>query len=729
MMTNVKSTNYENEFEKNLKFSHKNIISSSMVEKNESGCDDSKNDLKFTKNILSGNGTDMNDENKNLNENKNSKKKVEFASEEEKEEAKGKEEEDDISEVKMPEVRTSDKKGGTIKISPEAERFQRKDNNDRFYLKFGLSIAKKNINYSEKFHADIFLSNSGNNEDKYVQIGTTDEYKSKSQIDFPDNYRIEYNFEKHQFIKLVLYNTGFWKTEIIINLSIVITEQAPQFSVPLDFWKSQKLIVTREMLKQDSLSETQNYANIKFERENDFKEQEGAFFLEFNYISMAFVANQLKYKIFKLVDNLITGEKKEILCSNERYGKSPIYFNPGYILTSYLEKNLPLYFVFYDNKGSIGDYLLEKKAFDSLKYTNIKINLYDNKGVNFADMKLSYSLMPNNHFLDYLNHGLDISFIIGVDYTSSNKEPTDPKSLHTLVREGKNVYENAMRSCGGILAYYDKSNQIPLFGFGGVPKGKHMLSHCFNVNGLLNPNIGGGLENVIKIYKESLKSVKLLGPTKFSLLIKNVLDNTIKHRNLMEEDPVMLLKKHNNNDNINNFRTMVEDKIKEVRLNTPKHSKKKSSDLDLPNANHSPPRKTYQPHIDTNPVLDKDQKPSFSTSRRPFIRDPSSKSLGSPRGSVEGPRKSVRKTIRNSIFKDHDDDPLQESNFIIPRAERGYAILLIITDGKIDDMQETKNILVKASNYPISVIIVGVGDNNFGNMNELCKFLINIFSM
>jgi len=60
-----------------------------------------------------------------------------------------------------------------------------------------------------------------------------------------------------------------------------------------------------------------------------------------------------------------------------------------------------------------------------------------------------------------------------------------------------------------------------------------------------------------------------------------------------------------------------------------------------------------------------------------------------------------------------------EKDYFIPLSERKYNILLILTDGKIDDMKETKNILVEASNYPLSVIIVGIGNANFGNMNEL----------
>ena len=48
-----------------------------------------------------------------------------------------------------------------------------------------------------------------------------------------------------------------------------------------------------------------------------------------------------------------------------------------------------------------------------------------------------------------------------------------------------------------------------------------------------------------------------------------------------------------------------------------------------------------------------------------------------------------------------------------------YHILLILTTGLIDDMQETIDTLVDASMLPLSVIIVGIGNGNFANMERL----------
>ena len=51
--------------------------------------------------------------------------------------------------------------------------------------------------------------------------------------------------------------------------------------------------------------------------------------------------------------------------------------------------------------------------------------------------------------------------------------------------------------------------------------------------------------------------------------------------------------------------------------------------------------------------------------------------------------------------------------------EQSYTILLIVTDGSVSDVGETAAALEKASNTPLSVVIVGVGNADFGAMQFL----------
>ena len=48
-----------------------------------------------------------------------------------------------------------------------------------------------------------------------------------------------------------------------------------------------------------------------------------------------------------------------------------------------------------------------------------------------------------------------------------------------------------------------------------------------------------------------------------------------------------------------------------------------------------------------------------------------------------------------------------------------YMILLIITDGAIHDMEETIRLIVNGADLPLSILIVGVGNSDFGNMNVM----------
>jgi hypothetical protein len=48
-----------------------------------------------------------------------------------------------------------------------------------------------------------------------------------------------------------------------------------------------------------------------------------------------------------------------------------------------------------------------------------------------------------------------------------------------------------------------------------------------------------------------------------------------------------------------------------------------------------------------------------------------------------------------------------------------YSTILILTDGEIHDMDKTINLICGASELPISIIIIGIGNANFGKMERL----------
>jgi len=72
-------------------------------------------------------------------------------------------------------------------------------------------------------------------------------------------------------------------------------------------------------------------------------------------------------------------------------------------------------------------------------------------------------------------------------------------------------------------------------------------------------------------------------------------------------------------------------------------------------------------------------------------------------------------TLFNPLFK----EAIQAAATCKQAGSDCYTILLIMTDGEIHDMEDTINSLVLASELPLSVLIVGVGGENFKNMEIL----------
>ena len=48
-----------------------------------------------------------------------------------------------------------------------------------------------------------------------------------------------------------------------------------------------------------------------------------------------------------------------------------------------------------------------------------------------------------------------------------------------------------------------------------------------------------------------------------------------------------------------------------------------------------------------------------------------------------------------------------------------YSLLILLTDGCIHDMTETKELVVELSYKPCSIVIIGIGDGDFEEMSLL----------
>jgi hypothetical protein len=147
-----------------------------------------------------------------------------------------------------------------------------------------------------------------------------------------------------------------------------------------------------------------------------------------------------------------------------------------------------------------------------------QIDLVDEKGEPAGKFVIeAMQLQQKYNFYDFLRGGVQLNLITAIDFTGSNRDPRDPRSLHYIGVDSINSYEKCIRAVGEILCPYDSDQMFPMFGFGAKVGG--VVSHCFPLT--FNPQAPcvHGLEGMIGAYRNALVQVQLSGPTLFSQVI------------------------------------------------------------------------------------------------------------------------------------------------------------------------------------------------------------------
>lgn len=130
-----------------------------------------------------------------------------------------------------------------------------------------------------------------------------------------------------------------------------------------------------------------------------------------------------------------------------------------------------------------------------------------------------FVLINQASFLDYIKAGAQIHFVVAIDFTASNGDPSYPDSLHYIDKMGKrpNPYESALNAVGNILKSYDTIGMFAGFGFGAKLMGPTKPpNHLFPLNGNDAHPYVASIPELLKVYRDKLESVILSGPTNFS---------------------------------------------------------------------------------------------------------------------------------------------------------------------------------------------------------------------
>lgn len=144
---------------------------------------------------------------------------------------------------------------------------------------------------------------------------------------------------------------------------------------------------------------------------------------------------------------------------------------------------------------------------------------YKNSGIILLNSIQTYKV-PS--FLDYIMGGCQINFTVGIDFTASNGNPTQPSSLHYFQSYEPNEYVKALSAVGEVCQDYDTDKMFPALGYGCKIPPNGQISYEFPLN--FNPTnpYCHGIPDIIAAYQNCVRQIELYGPTNVAPIINHV---------------------------------------------------------------------------------------------------------------------------------------------------------------------------------------------------------------
>ena len=375
---------------------------------------------------------------------------------------------------------------------------------EKVSLRVSLSNIQKVYNYS----LQIFSKNSPT---ELVALNSNQQLEKTSSVEaiLKTSIIINYFFEREQ--KLLIEITKFTndgksqKFNIDTTLGCIVGSRRNTLNIQIPQSAGEKLIITAEKIGQE-----EEIFNLDFDVKPNIP------------VDWTEIKNKF---IFKL-----------------NSGNNPIYksecisdtgiFNSIKIPAGILKKGMQFIFLDY-NKEVLAEITTSIEEMTKGKCITIQMD----KTRNFNLISKS-KLKHNLSFIDYLKAGVQIGLSIAIDFTGSNKIPSNPQSLHYIGGDEPNQYERAIYSCGNICAYYDYDQLFPCYGFGANLN--NIPTQIFNLNFQENPNIQY-ISNVIQAYHDALNRVKLWGPTNFGPILDSTINMVKKENNKLKYYILMIL--------------------------------------------------------------------------------------------------------------------------------------------------------------------------------------------
>lgn len=380
-------------------------------------------------------------------------------------------------------------------------------------------------------------------------LGMTEVIQDNLNPDFETGIKTDYFFEKSQRMKADLHDCDDPKTLKGDYLGSV------DFTLGDILGSQYNLKVYPIMLK----GKKHGRMIIRVEQENDLQKFEMDFNVHFRNIpSTGFFSSRVQF--FEIRKQRVTHQVRSQLAVNdvgyEKVDKTDwqlVYrsdpqkgennsFKIQKLKSSKIcdnDFNLPLEIILMKYKKNGSHYRMAGKKIILSQLLGGEINFVLDNGPKIKSSS-KISLVFSNfvkrnifEFTDYLKGGLNLTQFVGIDFTASNGNPSNPKSLHYIKHGSLNQYQRAILSLGEILEKYNNNGVLPCYGFGArLPNGVTSFDFPLNLN--FEAPFLRNYGEMFQCYQNIFSQISLSGPTNFAPLIRAIIEYTSKNKTVNE---------------------------------------------------------------------------------------------------------------------------------------------------------------------------------------------------
>lgn len=275
----------------------------------------------------------------------------------------------------------------------------------------------------------VFFYTWNNQQRKWVDFGQTEQIQNSLNPDFKKSFAMAYSFEKMQKVRFVVQDVDVTEKEEIgyveTTIGNIMGARNQTQTVELKYDKAPNSKRGQIILRAESRHESNHSVILQVSGEGLANKGGGC-------VGMCSETLPVKYEIQREIGGVGTGHFSTCYISTEAYGTVNPSWQPHKMrLTKFSngQASCRVKFRFMCGIKEIGHIITTANQLMETRSHDIKKGVNSSSGTGKIEFK-EFQMVEVPSFVDYLRGGWQISLAVAIDFTASNGNPMDPRSLH-----------------------------------------------------------------------------------------------------------------------------------------------------------------------------------------------------------------------------------------------------------------------------------------------------------